>query len=52
MSGKNNVNPGQYKVAGRERQDDIAKERMKVSRQAEAGNQVEKKRPKKPAPKR
>ena len=32
MSGKNNVNPGQYKVAGRERPDVVAKERMKNSR--------------------
>ena len=29
MSGKNNVNPGQYKVGGRERPDVVAKERMK-----------------------
>ncbi len=29
MSGKNNVNPGQYKVAGRDKQDDQARERMK-----------------------
>ena len=30
MSGKNNVNPGQYKVAGRERQgEDIVHERQK-----------------------
>ena len=33
MSKKINVNPGQYKVAGRERPDEIAKERMKSSRQ-------------------
>ena len=32
MSKKNNVNPGQYKVAGRERTDDLAKERMKATR--------------------
>ena len=29
MSGKNNVNPGQYKVGGRDRQDDEARERVK-----------------------
>jgi hypothetical protein len=30
MSGKNNVNPGQYKVAGRERQgEDVVHERQK-----------------------
>jgi hypothetical protein len=30
LSGKNNVNPGQYKVAGRERQgEDIVHERQK-----------------------
>lgn len=32
MSGKNNVNPGQYKVGGRERPDVVAKERMKDTR--------------------
>jgi hypothetical protein len=32
MSKYNNVNPGQYKLAGRERPDDIARERMKGSR--------------------
>lgn len=32
MSKKNNVNPGHYKVAGRERPDDLAKERMKATR--------------------
>ncbi len=32
MSGKNNVNPGQYKVAGRERPDDLARERIKQGR--------------------
>jgi hypothetical protein len=32
MSGKNNVNPGQYKVAGRERQgEDVVHERQKES---------------------
>ena len=32
MSGKNNVNPGQYKVAGRERQgEDVVHERQKRS---------------------
>jgi hypothetical protein len=29
MSGKNNVNPGQYKIGGRDKQDDQARERMK-----------------------
>ena len=29
MSGKNNVNPGHYKVGGRDKQDDQARERMK-----------------------
>ena len=29
MSKSNNVNPGQYKVAGREKPDTIARERMK-----------------------
>jgi hypothetical protein len=32
MSGKNNVNPGQYKVAGRDKPDDQARERMKGAR--------------------
>jgi hypothetical protein len=32
MSGKNNVNTGQYKVAGRDKQDDQARERMKGAR--------------------
>jgi hypothetical protein len=32
MSGKNNVNPGQYKVAGRERQgEDVVHEKQKQS---------------------
>ena len=31
MSGKNNVNPDQYKVAGRDRQDDIARARRETS---------------------
>jgi hypothetical protein len=52
MSGKNNVNPGQYKVGGRERPDVIAKERMKSARQEESAAASAKKRPKKPAPKR
>ena len=47
MSKKSNVNPGQYKVAGRERPDEIAKERMKASRQetvrTEAGKKPRKK---------
>ena len=29
MSGKNNVNPGQYKVGGRDKPDDIARERFR-----------------------
>ena len=40
MSGKNNVNPGQYKVAGRERTDDLAKERMKEGKPASARSDV------------
>ena len=32
MSGKNNVNPGQYKVGGRDKPDDQARERMKGAR--------------------
>lgn len=32
MSKYNNVNPGQYKVAGRERPDDLARERLKGSK--------------------
>jgi hypothetical protein len=32
MSKSNNVNPGQYKVAGRERPDTLAQERMKESK--------------------
>ena len=32
MSGKNNVNPGQYKIGGRDKQDDQARERMKGGR--------------------
>jgi hypothetical protein len=52
MSGKNNVNPGQYKVGGRERPDVIAKERMKSSRQEESASESTKKRPKKRTPKR
>jgi hypothetical protein len=43
MSGKNNVNPGQYKVAGRERQgEDIVHEQEKQSmgqEQARLGRQ-------------
>jgi hypothetical protein len=31
MSKYNNVNPGQYKVGGRERPDDLARERLKAS---------------------
>jgi hypothetical protein len=38
MSKNINVNPGQYKVGGRERPDEIAKERMKSSRQETARN--------------
>jgi hypothetical protein len=30
MSGKNNVNPDHYKVAGRDRQDDIARARRET----------------------
>lgn len=41
MSGKNNVNPGQYKVAGRERTDDLAKERMKEAKSASARSNPE-----------
>jgi len=32
MSKANNVNPGQYKVAGRERPDTLAQERMKEAK--------------------
>lgn len=32
MSKYNNVNPGQYKVAGRERPDTLAQERLKNSK--------------------
>lgn len=49
MSGKNNVNPGQYKVAGRERTDDLAKERMKVAKPAAARNDAQNKGGKKPS---
>jgi hypothetical protein len=38
MSGKNNVNPGQYKVAGREKPDDLARERMKNRRVKSSAN--------------
>ena len=38
MSKNNNVNPGQYTTAGRERPDDIARERMKSSRQQLKGS--------------
>ena len=38
MSKNNNVNPGQYKVAGREKPDDIARERMKTTRQPVKGS--------------
>jgi len=38
MSKNINVNPGQYKVGGRERPDEIAKERMKSSRQESERN--------------
>ena len=53
MSGKNNVNPGQYKVAGRERQgEDIVHEGEKQSlTQAQARLARQKKRrPSPPAP--
>ena len=43
MSGKNNVNPGQYKVGGRERPDVVAKERMKDTRQKAARSQADQK---------
>ena len=39
MSGKNNVNPGQYKVGGRDKPDDQARERMKGAR-AQASKNV------------
>ena len=29
MSAKNNINPGQYKIGGRDKMDDQARERMK-----------------------
>lgn len=29
MSAKNNINPGQYKIGGRDKQDDQARERVK-----------------------
>ena len=32
MSKNNNVNPGQYKVGGRERPDVLAKERLKLEK--------------------
>ena len=38
MSGKNNVNPGQYKVGGRDKPDDQARERMKGARTQGATN--------------
>jgi hypothetical protein len=47
MSGKNNVNPGQYKVGGRDRPDEIAKERMKSSRQQSGPPRAAKKSAKK-----
>ncbi len=50
MSGKNNVNPGQYKVAGRERTDDLAKERMKEAKPASARNEEKNKAAKRPSP--
>jgi hypothetical protein len=36
MSKNNNVNPGQYKVSGRERVDDVARERIKGTRKESA----------------
>ena len=38
MSKNINVNPGQYKVAGRERPDTIAQERMKAAKPKGAGS--------------
>ena len=32
MSKRNNVNPGQYKVSGRERPNTVAEERLKATR--------------------
>lgn len=43
MSKYNNVNPGQYKVSGRERPNTVAEERMKVTRAA-AGKSTKRKK--------
>jgi len=50
MSAKNNVNPGNYKVAGRERQgEDVVQERQKQSMgQARARLEKQKKTPSAP----
>jgi hypothetical protein len=49
MSKNNNVNPGQYKVAGREKPDTLASERMKHRGSEKATNASRK--PKAPKPK-
>jgi hypothetical protein len=38
MSKNNNVNPGQYKVAGRERPDTLAQERIKGGKEKTAAS--------------
>lgn len=38
MSGKNNVNPGHYTIAGRDKPDDQARERMKGARSQASKN--------------
>lgn len=49
MSKYNNVNPDHYKVAGRERPDVLAKERMKDTHQEAVRKHAEKKPARKPA---
>ena len=42
MSKKSNVNPGQYKVGGREKPDTMASERMKQRGQEKVSNAAQK----------
>lgn len=49
MSKNNNVNPGQYKVGGREKPDTIARERMKHRGNEKAKNAAPKHTSRKPS---